>query len=123
MLEIKPERLAYYRGLLRNLDVPDERKDDVIRTLAWFMQSWIDSAFGTDPVQLAARDRLSDSFQSAALHAKLRDGQDAARIDLSSNHEPEGAITPKHNERDVRHDASTQHKRKDHEGSHLLPRI
>lgn len=119
VIEIKPERLAHYREKLAALDVSDDRKDEVIRTLAWFMQSWVDKAFGVDPVQLAVRDKLNDSFHSAAFDGRIRDGCEAERIDL----ECEGAITPKQNERDVRHDASTKHSNKDHEGSHLLPRI
>lgn len=55
VIEIKPERLAHYREKLAALDVSDDRKDEVIRTLAWFMQSWVDKAFGVDPVQLAVR--------------------------------------------------------------------
>ena len=106
MLEIKPERLAYYREMLRDLDVSDDRKDEVIRTLAWFMRSWVDRAFGVDPVQLAVKDRLSESFQFAALHGSVEHGSDTARIDLGS----EGATTPKHNEREKRHDAISHKK-------------
>lgn len=114
MLEIRPERLAHYREYLVDLDVPDERKDEVIRTLASFFQSLIDQAFGVDPVQLAVKDRLSDSFQSAASHGKLLNGLGAARVDLDH----EGAITPDKTRRDVRHDANINQ-----EGSHLLPRF
>ncbi len=118
MLEIKPERLAHYREYLVDLDVSDERKDEVIRTLASFFHTLIDQAFGVDPVQLAVKDRLSDSFQSAASHGKLSNGHAAARVDLGSDHEREGAITPYIPRRDVRHDADINQ-----EGSHLLPRF
>ena len=114
VLEIKPNRLAHYREFLADLDVPDERKDEVIRTLASFFQSLIDRAFGVDPVQLAVKDRLSDSFQTAASPGKLLNGHAAARVDLDH----EGAITPSITRRDVRHDADITQ-----EGSHLLPRI
>lgn len=114
MLEIKPERLAHYRKLLADLDAPMERKDDVIRTLASFFQSLIDQAFGVDPVQLAVKDSLSKSFQSASRRDKISDSLDAERIDLDK----EGATTPTQTRRDVRHDANINH-----EGSHLLPRI
>jgi len=111
VFELGPERMAYYRDLLGH--------DTVTRNLVWFMQYCIDGAFGQSPEQLATRGRLSDSFQSAAQNARLGQGLGAERIDLAS----EGAITPKHNERDVRHDTSTTHHSKDHEGGHLLPRI
>ena len=119
MIEIKPERLAHYREKLATLDVPQERKDEVIQTLAWFMQSWVDQAFGVDPVQLAVKDQLIDSFNTAAIDGKLRNGLSAARVDLGC----EGAITPQQDGRDVRDDQCTQQSGKDHEGSHLLPRI
>jgi len=118
VLEIKPERLAHYREYLAKLDVPDERKDEVIRTLASFFHTLIDQAFGVDPVRLAVKDRLSDSFQAAAIHGKLLNGHAAAKVDLGSIEEREGAITPYITRRDVRHDADINQ-----EGSHLLPRI
>lgn len=114
MLEIKPERLAHYRSLLADLDVPTERKDDVILTLASFFKSLIDQAFGVDPVQLAVQDRLSKSFQSAARRDMISNSLDAERIDLDS----EGATTPTQTRRDVRDVENIEH-----EGSHLLPRI
>ena len=106
MLEIKPERLAYYREILRDLDVSDDRKDEVICALVWFMAPWMDQVFNVDPVHLAMKDKLSESFQFAALHGSVEHGSDTARIDLDS----EGATTPKHNERDKRHDAIAHQK-------------
>ncbi len=70
------------------------------------------------PVRLAVKDRLSDSFQATAIHGKLLNGHDAAKVDLGSIEEREGAITPYITRRDVRHDADINQ-----EGSHLLPRI
>lgn len=114
MLEIKPERLAHYRKLLADLDVPMERKDDVILTLASFFKSLIDQAFGVDPVQLAGRERLSKSFQSAASRDTISNSLDAERVDLDS----EGATSPTQTRRDVRDGKIIRH-----ESSHLLPRI
>lgn len=105
MLEIKPERLAYFRELLE-LDVSSDHKDEVIRALIWFMTPWMDRVFNVDPVHLAMKDKISESFQFAALHGSVEHGSDTARIDLRS----EGATTPKHNERDKRHDAIAHQK-------------
>lgn len=105
MLEIKPERLAYFRELLE-LDVSGDHKDEVIRALICFMHPLMDCAFRVDPVHLAVKDKLSESFQFAALHGSIGHGSDTARIDLGS----EGATTPKHNERDKRHDAIAHQK-------------
>lgn len=105
MLEIKPERLAYFREILE-LDVSSDHKDEVIRALICFMLPLMDCAFREDPVHLAMKDKLSESFQFAALHGSVEHGSDTARIDLDS----EGATTPKHNERDKRHDAIAHQK-------------
>lgn len=107
-----------YRAIVARIDVPLERKDEVIRSVANLLQAFIDKAFGVDPVQLATKDRLSDSFQSVASHANLGHRQDATRVDLGSNDEREGAITKTESDKDVRHDETT-----DRQGSHLLPRF
>lgn len=103
-----------YREIVAKIDVPLERKDEVIRSVANLLQAFIDKAFGVDPVQLATQIGLSDSFQTAASHANLGNRQDAARVDLDQ----EGAITKTESDKDVRHDET-----KDRQGSHLLPRI
>lgn len=103
-----------YREIVAKIDVPLERKDEVIRSVANLLQAFIDKAFGVDPVQLATQIGLSDSFQTAVSHANLGNRQDAARVDLDQ----EGAITKTESDKDVRHDETT-----DRQGSHLLPRI
>ena len=117
--EIKPERLTQNREKLAAFDPQGNATDEARRAMAWLVLPLIDLAWRVDPVQLALKNRLIDSFHSAAVDGNIRNGLDAERIDLDC----EGAITPKHNERDVRHDTSTKHHSKDHEGGHLLPRI
>lgn len=114
VLEIRPDKMDRYREIVAKIDVPLERKDEVIRSVANLLQAFIDKAFGVDPVQLATQIGLSDSFQTAASHANLGNRQDAARVDLDQ----EGAITKTESDKDVRHDET-----KDRQGSHLLPRI
>lgn len=114
MLEIRPDKMDRYREIVARIDVPLERKDEVIRSVANLLQAFIDKAFGVDPVQLATKNRLSDSFQSVASHANLGHRQDAARVDLDR----EGAITKTKSDKDVRHDDTT-----DRQGSNLLPRF
>lgn len=114
MLEIRPDKLNHYRAGAKKLGVPLEREDQFIYAVGNLLQAFIDKAFGVDPVQLATQIGLSDSFQTAASHANLGDGQDAARVDLDQ----EGAITKTESDKDVRHDENT-----DRQGSHLLPRI
>jgi len=112
--EIKPDRLAHYRRHFAGSDIPVEKQDALIRTLATFLKSFIDHAFGTDPVQLATKDRLSKSFNLATEYDKVADGQEPERIDLTS----EGATTPTQPRRDVRDGAYTNN-----QGGHLLPHI
>lgn len=118
VLEIRPDRLDRYREIVSSIDVPLERKDEVIRSVASLLQTFIDKAFGVDPVQLATQSRLSESFQTAASRASLGHRQDAARVDLVT----EGAITKTKSEKDVRHDEFSNRYASD-EGSHLLPRF
>ena len=114
MLEIRPDKMDRYREIVAKIDVPQDRKDDVIRSVANLLQEFIDKSFGVDPVKLATQDRLSDSFQTAASHANLGHRQDAARVDLDD----EGAITKTESGKDKRHDEHTNE-----QSSHLLPRF
>lgn len=100
MLEIKPETLARYREYIARIDVPLERKDEVIHMVVAMIQSDIDTALGVDSTQLALAAKLLKSFQKASDTAIVSDGQDAGRIDLPADNRREGANTPKqHNER------------------------
>lgn len=117
VLDIRPDRLEHYRKFVANIDAPAERKDEMIQTLARLMQSFVDAAFGVDPVQLVKRERLTDSFQRAAVHANVPHGQAAATFDSGTG----GAITRQHETlqrepRDMRHEPVTNQK-----GSDLLP--
>jgi hypothetical protein len=93
VLEIRPEKLAHYREIISAIDVPMERKDEMIKTLASLMQSFVDAAFGVDPVQIIERAKLKDSFQNAADHGKLAHRRDATQIDLFADQSREGATT------------------------------
>lgn len=97
MLEIKPDKMDRYREIIVDIDASTERKDEVIRTLAGIMQSFIDAAFGVDPVQLVMQSKLSQTFQNASTHGSISDGHDAARVDLQAGEKREGA-NPKNND-------------------------
>jgi hypothetical protein len=98
VLEFRPEEMAHYREIIASVDVPSERKDVMIKTLASLMQTFIDAAFGVDAVQLAQQARLRDSFQKSASHATVPHGHVAERVDLRSDGEREGANTQNNNE-------------------------
>lgn len=118
-----PEQMARYRNLLASVAVPDDRKDDVIRVVGTLMQTFVDRAWGTDPVQILEQKRLKDSFKDASLHANLPhemlSSEATARVDLGHTDRREGASTPNYKKkRGWRHG-----KNGDHESGNLLPRI
>jgi hypothetical protein len=55
--EIEAAELEAYLAHLVHLDVPLPLKIELIRTLRQIMQSFVDRAFGDDPVQLARKAR------------------------------------------------------------------
>ena len=123
MQDFGAEQMARYRKLLASVAVPDDRKDDVIRVVGSLMQSFVDRAWGTDPVQILEQKRLKDSFKNTSLRASLPhdrlSSEDTARVDLGQGDLWEGASTPNNKKkRGWRHG-----KNGDHEGGNLLPRI
>ncbi|HEV2818265.1 MAG TPA: hypothetical protein VGW40_13715 [Allosphingosinicella sp.] len=52
-LDISPEDWARYRGLIKNIDMSDDQKDEVILIVRNIMKVFVDQAFGLDPVQLS----------------------------------------------------------------------
>lgn len=114
VLEIRPDKLDRYREIVARIDAPLEHKEQFINAVRNLLQARIDKAWGDDPVQLATKSGLSDSFQSVATHASLGSRQDAIRVDLDD----EGAITKTESGKDKRHDEHTNE-----QSSHLLPRF
>ncbi len=56
--------LSRYRRHVDHLDLPDEKKDEMLRVLWTIAQSFVDRAFGLDPVQ-----QVSGSLSGPAEHA------------------------------------------------------
>lgn len=122
VLEISPEKLERYRSHLAGKGLSDDRVDEIIHAVGHLMLSFVDRAWGTDPVQILERKRLKDSFRDAALHASLPthllSSFNAARVDLAAENEREGAPTPKTKKRGWRHESKPKH-----QSGHLLPGI
>jgi threonine dehydrogenase-like Zn-dependent dehydrogenase len=118
VLEIRPDRLEHYRKLIANIDASDERKDEMIHTLAGMMNSFIDAAYGVDSVQLARAPKLSQRFQNAARRAINVVAEKLRLVDLGSQSEPEGAIPQNPNPKG-QHDPQIRHQK----GSDILPRL
>lgn len=51
--------LSRYRRHVEHLDMPDEKKDELLLALWRIMESFVDRAFGDDPVQQCGSERLS----------------------------------------------------------------
>ena len=58
------EDWARFRGLIKDIDMSDEQKDEVILIVLNLMQVFVDQSFGLDPVQLStsSQEKLSSSF-------------------------------------------------------------
>jgi hypothetical protein len=56
--------LSRYRRHVDHLDLPDEKKDEMLRVLWTIAQSFVDRAFGLDPVQ-----QVGGSLSCPAEHA------------------------------------------------------
>lgn len=89
-MELKPDQVDRFRAIIADVNVPDDRKDEIIHIIAAWMRGFVDRAFGLDSVQLVRLSKLTDAFQSAAKNGKVGQVQIPARIDLAS----EGATTP-----------------------------
>ena len=54
-----------YKRHLKNTGWSEARKDEFVRTVATIMESFVDSAFGIHPVQLAVEEKKQDSRQES----------------------------------------------------------
>ena len=76
-----------YRHHVEHLDMPDDRKAELLFSVWQIMQSFVDRAFGDDPVQLAL----------AARHVDALDEQDESAgpsvVGSSHNHDNQQGLT------------------------------
>lgn len=59
LVETNSERMARYRSLVCDVQIPDTQKDELILLVGHFMRNAIHRAIGKDPVQLVLDDRKS----------------------------------------------------------------
>ena len=91
-LDISEEDWARYRGLIKDIDMSDEQKDEVILIVRNIMKVFVDQAFGLDPVQLslASQAKLGSQFStcSANVSPSIEDQMPTAnQADQVSNFE------------------------------------
>lgn len=67
-IDISPEDWARYRAVIKDIDMSDEQKDEVILIVGEMMKVFVDQAFGLDSVQLslASKSKLSSQFEVAS---------------------------------------------------------
>lgn len=70
-IDISPEDWARYRAVIKDIDMSDEQKDEVILIIGEIMKVFVDQAFGLDSVQLslASQAKLSSQFEVASASA------------------------------------------------------
>ena len=74
--DISQEDWARYRAVIKDIDMSDEQKDEVILIVGEIMRVFVDQAFGLDPVQL-----------SLASQAKLRSQTERCSANVSPSKE------------------------------------
>lgn len=88
MSAIGPKDMEHYRKLVAAIDLPDEQKDECIRTVFNIVSSFVDQAFGLHPVQLSLKERANPCFSRQSNGAMIAHDLETETVDL----EDEGAI-------------------------------
>ena len=66
-----------YKRHLKNTGWSEARKDEFVRTVATIMESFVDSAFGIHPVQLAVEEKKRDSRKESGVLIKSKNSKAA----------------------------------------------
>lgn len=64
------EQLEQFRKFIASIDVPDEKRDEIIRIVDSIAVSFVDQAFGLDPTTLSLSARANFSFLGVGENAK-----------------------------------------------------
>lgn len=74
--------LSRYRRHVEHLDLPDAQKDELLLALWRIMESFVDRAFGDDPVQQRGENAVSIEHGGRALppHAQETQENDETRV-------------------------------------------
>tara|TARA_R110001599_G_scaffold182328_1_gene375294 strand:- start:1507 stop:1779 length:273 start_codon:yes stop_codon:yes gene_type:complete len=62
-----------YRRHVQSIDLPQDRKDELIHTIYAILQSFVDRAFGVHPVQLSLNSRSQKLSEIPLQRASIRD--------------------------------------------------
>ena len=69
-----------YKRHLKNTRWSEARKDEFVSTVATIMESFVDSAFGIHPVQLAVEEKKRDSRKESGVLIKSKHSKAANKI-------------------------------------------
>ena len=70
-----PLDIEKYKRHLSSTGWSEARKDEFVRTVATIMESFVDSAFGIHPVQLAVKEKKRDSRQESGVLVKSKNSE------------------------------------------------
>lgn len=67
-MEIELSKMAKYRAIVDKLDVPENKREEMIVLVHRMMHAFVSAAFGEDSVQIILDKKLKDSFQCAVFN-------------------------------------------------------
>ena len=85
IVETKSERMARYRSLVEDVQIPDDQKDEIILLVGHFMKNAINRALGKDPVQLVLERRENKNSHPDSDGANLPRMAEISRFKEDSN--------------------------------------
>ncbi|MEM8750719.1 MAG: hypothetical protein AAGF28_10475 [Pseudomonadota bacterium] len=88
--------IEYYQSFLDDVDISDDKKQELIETLWSIVVSFVDLGFDIHPLQCSGVKQAGDSHQRDYLPAIRKMIEDAANAELTPLEEalPEGSETP-----------------------------
>ncbi len=72
-MEIEVSKMAKYRAIVDKLDIPENKREEMIILVHRMMHAFVSAAFGEDSVQIIMDKKLKDSFQNAVINVKSCD--------------------------------------------------
>ena len=114
--------LEKYRRHVANLDMPEERKTELLRAVWHIMQNFVDRAFGHDPVQQALRAGGNSEIDAAPRIPDMLELQ-AETPDKNNENSLAGAFREGTGKGAAAQRIQKHDRPKANESSHLLPRF
>lgn len=99
MSPLTPDEIAAFRNSLSGIEMPEERKDELIRIVDNIAMSFVAQAFGLHPVQLSLSARANSRFLGIQDYARIGTNQEHITVDpgfgsAMNDQSPEGQAAP-----------------------------